>query len=430
MQVMKIGGAVLKSPQGFSAMLDILKSAGAEPFAVVISAFSKSTYLLREAAFTAEDGLESKSYKILEGVIEENTGFYRTILKKEEHLQKLDSFFKKSSGEIRSLLKGISITREVTPRTLDLILSFGEYFALKIVSQYLSEQNFNFTMINAADVIVTDSRFGRAVPLPENTKKNVQKIILPELKKNKFVLTQGFVARTESGDISTMGIESSNLTAALLANMLDAEKLIVWTDVEGFRSADPKIVSGTHHVPYLDYKTSRFLSMNGMKLLYPSMLGYLEEKGIRLIYKSAYDRKGDSTEINLEAPEVFVSMIISKGGMYYTKFEDTREPDTGSVLLETARNNSIFFFSLSKTGFSLLTQRKTSLPDKYKAEYKDNYAMITCLNLELKQDLSNLHNKNKALEIHSEYCSCGKVLRILCPEEEVENIIRILHGLV
>ena len=122
-------------------------------------------------------------------------------------------------------------------------------------------------------------------------------------------------------------------------------------------------------------------------------------------------------------------MIISKGGLYFTKVEDTRESDTGTILLENARTNSISFFSLSKTGFSLLTQRKISLPDKYKAEYKDSHAVITCLNLDIKQDLSNVLNKNKSLEIHSEYCSCGKVLRIICPEGEVESIIRILHDL-
>lgn len=427
MQVMKFGGAVLKSINGFVSMLDILKNYGNEPLLIVISAFSKSTTQLRTAAITAETGLENKSYKILDTVIEENTNFYKTLLKDNENIERLNIFFKKATKEIRSLLKGISITREVTPRTMDLILSYGEYFALRIVSEYLSSQNFVFEIVNAADVIVSNDNYGSATPIIEKTRKNVAKFILPALKSKGIVLTQGFVARTESGEISTMGMESSNLTAAVLANMLEASSLVVWTDVEGFRSADPKIIVNTKPIPKLSYQSARFLSLSGMKLLYPSMLDYLEEKGIKLIYKSAFVPDGEFTEISNLSSETDFSIIIHKSNLVRTSINDIIHKDISNILYEVAKANSIYFMSLSNTGMRVLTTKKVQFSGLFNVLVERNISFISYVNIgENKYSAEDI--LEDGVEIHLEESYIGNVLRIICPDAITENIIKRIQA--
>mgnify|MGYP003815625449 CR=1 FL=1 len=432
MKVMKFGGAVLKSVDGFRAMVEIVRASAEEPLLIVVSAFSKSTSRLQEAAISAESGLESKSYKILDGVIDENASFYHFLIKENEHINKLNAFFKKSSEEIRSFLKGISITREVTPRTMDLILSYGELFALQIVSQYFSSQGFTFTMFNATDIIVTNDNYGNASPIIDKTFQNVKKFILPAIENNSILLTQGFVARSENGEITTMGMESSNLTAALLANMLDAKELTIWTDVEGFRSNDPKIVSNTELIPFIDFKTARFLSMSGMKLLYPSMLDFLEEKNIKLVYRSAFNPTGDSTVINsninnnIDSISQPITMIITKPNLFRIKINDIIYNEICELLYAIAKTNSTYYLSMSRTGLNLLTTKKVILPTKFNPEYDKDISLISCLNLPSSANHFISENMNE-IEKHYDRCFCGNILRIVVPDNNSEEIIRSLH---
>ena len=195
-------------------------------------------------------------------------------------------------------INSISITGELTPRIQDAVLSFGELLALIIIDKYLDEKNIKHKCIDSTSIIVSDNNFLKAKPLLKETGDNVIKFLLPELNDNQIIITQGFVARSVDGDITTMGMESSNLTATLLACILKSDKLTLWTDVEGIRSADPKFISDTKLIKNLSFTDAYVSAENGLKLIYPSMIDIAEENNLELIYKSAFNSQGGSTLIN------------------------------------------------------------------------------------------------------------------------------------
>ena len=299
MKVMKFGGAILRNGDGFTAMSKIIKSETEKPLIIIISAFSTATRALARSARLAESGDEKGAMKLLDFIVSEHKTFAKDIIKEKTHFHYLNQFYKETSERIRELLNGIYVTGDLTPRILDIVMSYGEYLALQTVDSFLDEQGISHTCIDAASVIVTNSDYGKAKPNISETQLNVNKILKPALKDSGVVLVQGFVARSTAGELTTMGMESSNLTSALLANLLGASELVFWTDVDGIRTADPKIAKITLPVKSLSYSDAYTLGVNGLKLLYPGMFSLIEEKKIRTVFCSVYKPDGDYTEINI-----------------------------------------------------------------------------------------------------------------------------------
>ncbi|MBM2815190.1 MAG: aspartate kinase [Ignavibacteria bacterium] len=295
MQILKFGGAVLSSKKGFEKLIEIIINNNTKPVLVIISAFSKATRNLSKAAGFAESGDEQKAMLAANQVVADYTDIANQLIDSQSVKEKLFHLFDEGIQKIGDLLRGVSIIKELTLKTSDAILSFGEYFALQTVYHFLLEREFNVGSIDSTDVIVTNSDFGNAEPDIEATKRNVELKIKPALELFDLVLTQGFVAKDSSGKITTMGIESSNLTAALYADLLNAEELTIYTDVEGIRTSDPKLIQQTKSVKSMTYEQAFIAAVNGLKLIHPGMLYYLKEKNVRLSFRSAFNPSGEFT---------------------------------------------------------------------------------------------------------------------------------------
>ncbi len=295
MQLIKFGGAALTNIDGFNSLLSALRRIESDKLVLVISAFSHTTRHLIDSANSSEKGnLDFARGKVTQ-IMNEYRNFGRQLIKSSGRLEILENILDRGEDTLQQIMKGISITQELTPRTLDYVMSFGELYAAKTVEQILLENNFRAKFIDAADVIVTDTNYGRARPVFSKTEDKVYSVLSPEINKNDITIIQGFAARGTNGEITTMGIESSNLTAALLADLLKIKRLTLFTDVEGIRSADPKIVNNTKLISELNYPDAMKLSQAGLKLIYPAMIDRAKKAGIELIYKSAYSGSGFTT---------------------------------------------------------------------------------------------------------------------------------------
>lgn len=300
MKVMKFGGSVLRTSEGFGHMVRILK-AESNPLLVIISAFGSSTRDLEQAARSAESGAQELAFAYLEEIITEHRRFADDLLTNSATKAALNFFLDESALRIRDLLRGISITRELTSRTLDIILSYGELLAIHIVRHYLDESGFELAFVSADAVIVTDSSHGAATPNRDLTAAKVTSTLLPAFDKKKLVLTQGFVAKSSLGEITTMGKESSNLTATLLAELLGAEEVVIWTDVPGICTADPKIAPDTRTIPEMSYAEARVAAGAGLKLIYATMIEPTERAGIPISFRSAFDSTAQFTTISRDS---------------------------------------------------------------------------------------------------------------------------------
>ena len=296
MTVMKFGGAVLGDAEGFLRMTRILERS--EGALVVVSALATTTRDLEAAARTAAAGDVETALNALEEI-------------RSTHLQMVDQIVRTSAlqdagrselnqdiQELRRILEGVSVTRQITPRTLDRVLAFGERFALTLAHYTLLDTGLDATAIDATDLLVTSDTFGQATPIVSKSRIRIEKSLIPLLSQHRFVVTQGFIGATERGEPTTMGRESSNLSATMMASLINAKQVVVWTDVAGVRSTDPELVTSTTVRPHLSFAQARHAAHHGLKLLYKTMIDPAEEAGIPISIRSMMVPDGEHTEID------------------------------------------------------------------------------------------------------------------------------------
>ncbi|HOK14540.1 MAG TPA: hypothetical protein PK007_06410, partial [Candidatus Kapabacteria bacterium] len=224
MNIIKIGGILLSDFANYDKFKKFLGDFSRPAF-VVISAIGKTTRLLQKAAYQAFENNYESAVETIHLIKELHLSIVNRIFGAENDVNtQLNNVF----IEIQNLIKGISITRELNNKILDKILAKGEILSSIIVFNYLIKNNFPVSLLNANDYIITDNNFGSANPIIEETKKRLENLEI----QNKIYLIAGFYGSTLNGATTTMGYESSNLTAALLASVFDVDSITIITDVD------------------------------------------------------------------------------------------------------------------------------------------------------------------------------------------------------
>lgn len=293
MTVQKFGGAILRNPEGFRTMVSIVGRHTAHGCVVVVSAIGSTTRTLSKAADKASQGASQDAQELLLNVTDAHLGLADEVISNEPLRRTLRHALAGYHEQAAQLLKSISVTRTCSPRTLDRVLATGEDLARTIVTAALVDAGLPARDVDARTLIVTNSTFGQASPLLEQTRHRVLHAL--GTSPDGIVVTQGFVASSEQGDTTTMGRESSNLSAALLAACLGASGVTIWTDVEGVRTADPSICSGTFPIEHLHYDQARIAASYGLKLLYPTMIEPAQMAGIPVQIASPSNQDAGTT---------------------------------------------------------------------------------------------------------------------------------------
>lgn len=176
----------------------------------------------------------------------------------------------------------------------DQIVSYGEYLSTKIISTYLHQQNINNTWLDAKYYIKTNSCFTDAKVNWEETKLTITPTIF---KNNSIVITQGFIGGNETAQITTLGREGSDFSAAIFAHCLQVNSLTIWKDVPGVLNADPKWISTAQKLPKISYKEAIELSYYGASIIHPKTIKPIQNSGIQLHVKSFDDSEANGTVI-------------------------------------------------------------------------------------------------------------------------------------
>jgi aspartate kinase len=174
--------------------------------------------------------------------------------------------------EIRDILRGISLIKELSPRSLDYISSFGERMSVRCLADFFSRNGLPAKAHDVWDLgFVTDSNFGIARPLPDY-KDRMRKAFAEQVPGDIVPVVTGFIGKNEEGEITTVGRNGSDLTASLVAAALQAEEVEIWTDTDGVMTADPSVVTSARNIPTMRFDEAAELAYFGSRVLHPSTL--------------------------------------------------------------------------------------------------------------------------------------------------------------
>ena len=289
MRVLKFGGTSVGSAEAIKQVGEIVKqSARSEQLAVVVSAVGGVTNALIELGEKA--AVRDRSYEeLLTSLKLRHLELYATLNGQED-----EGFIEKLFGQLSEVCKGVFLLKELTPRTSDYIQSCGERLSAHIIGRYFDHLGIKSNTFDSRDYIITDKQFGNATVRWPLTKNALNSINGQMTQVNLF---PGFVASTEDKETSTLGRGGSDFTAALLANVFEAEALEIWTDVNGLMTADPRLVKNAHLLEHVSYEEALELSHFGAKVLYPPSIQPALDLGIPIWIKNTFDPAGPTTEV-------------------------------------------------------------------------------------------------------------------------------------
>ncbi len=289
MKVLKFGGTSVGSPEAIRKVGDIVKkSSEQEQLIVVVSAVGGVTNRLVSLGLLAEQG-DTQYESLLKTLEQEHLDIHSQLINKGDQSEITNIF-----RQLREVCKGVFLLKELTPRTSDYIHSCGELLSAYIVSQYLEYLNVAVGLYDSRAFLFTDKQFGNAQIQWSETKCALEKV---QSEFKRVSLFPGFIASTSDNETSTLGRGGSDYTASLLANILKASSLEIWTDVNGLMTADPRLVRNARLLEHVSYEEALELSHFGAKVLYPPSIQPALDSGIPIHIRNTFDPQGSTTEV-------------------------------------------------------------------------------------------------------------------------------------
>lgn len=345
MKIQKFGGSNFISKQIFENFVKILLNTDGNTL-VVVSALGKTTRRLLESAKLAENGNLTEAINITEKLKQFTLNLVDSIFEAEEYksacLNNLNNLFE----QVGKYLKNISILKELTPKVSDSLLSFGERISLSVFENFCLSKKIKFISVDAGEIIITDDNFTSANPLPDLIKENIANKILPLFKDNSVILTQGFIGKTVKGEYSTMGFESSNLTALLFAKCLSAKEITIWTDVEGVYNIDPNIWQKAKQLSELSFFEAIKAAKYGNKLFYPKMIEEASLLNMEITFRSVHNPAGKFTRISAGTNQRDKMVNILEEVSFFKMNLNVLDEPSGKIFKKlTVKNDSFRYVS-------------------------------------------------------------------------------------
>ncbi len=295
---MKFGGTSVGDASCIARVAQIVRDASREnPVVVVVSAMSGVTNRLVEAATRSQAGEHEEVASIFQALRKQHEVALGALVRSGEKRAGLAKSLEKIFAEGERLCKGTALLKELTPRTLDSISSLGERLSAPVVASALEEIGARSEAVDATEVIVTDSFHGGADPLMERTRERSQARLLPLLQAGVIPVVTGFFGASEEGVLTTLGRGGTDYSATILGAALGADEIIIWTDVEGVLTADPRLVPDARTIPEISYREATELAYFGAKVLHPKTLRAVVQAGIPVWIRNSFAPERTGTKI-------------------------------------------------------------------------------------------------------------------------------------
>lgn len=307
MKVFKFGGASLESIERIKNVAEILRDFQDEPLVVVVSAIGKTTNELEKVVEHYYRRQRETASQLLYSI-------------QNRHLQLASQLIPDHSNPLFDQLRRLNTDMEWQlgekpyqsyDYYYDQIVSKGELMSSLIAHALFCQEGLCSQWLDAREVIRTDDTFRDGKILWEETRLQMEQKVKPLLKNAGILISQGFIGSAETGATTTLGREGSDYSAAIFANMLGAESLSIWKDVEGLKNADPRLFNDTVHIQEVNYNEVIEMAYYGAQVIHPKTIKPLQNKNIPLLVKCFLDKSLPGTVINgnngtLKLPPVIV----------------------------------------------------------------------------------------------------------------------------
>ncbi len=298
LRVMKFGGTSVGDADCVRRAAAIVQSAAAQgAVVVVVSAMSGVTNRLVQAAHDAEAGEQELFAKLVGELRMQHTTALEALVSDPQRRSKIAEVCREILEESDRLLRGTSLIHELTPRALDAISGIGERLSALLVAGAICELGLRSVAVSATEVIVTDPHHGRAEPLMTPTRARAEARLRPLLDQGIVPVVTGFIAATPEGIQTTLGRGGSDYSATILGAALGAQETVIWTDVDGVKTADPRLVPEARTLPEISYNEAAELAYFGAKVLHPNTLRPVTAAGVPVWIRNSFSPEKPGTKI-------------------------------------------------------------------------------------------------------------------------------------
>ena len=382
-RVFKFGGASLRDVANIKNVASILKNYREESIIIVVSALGKTTNALEKVveSHAKQDG---KAFEHLNAVKEIHYQIARALFSEQHEvfITLNDTFV-----EIEWALE--EEPHDNYDYMYDQIVSVGELASSRLVHAYLNEEGLATQWLDARDVILTDDIFREGWVQWEETQERANRVVIPMLQQDGFVITQGFIGSTTENFTTTLGREGSDYTAAIFSYCLDAEDMSIWKDVPGVLTADPRIFDNVTKLDRLSYKEAIEMTYYGAKVIHPKTIKPLQNKSIPLYVKSFVDPSGSGTYISNEVEDNYPALVAverNQALLYISTrdFSFVAEHHINYLFNEIAnRRLQVNMMQNTAISFAVCVNDIDEKVDQFAEDIKEDFKVIIDRNLEL-----------------------------------------------
>ncbi len=308
MIVMKFGGTSVGSPENIAKAVALVKKEPREKV-VVVSAMTKVTDSLTNIANAIIDMptsvVEKEVLKFQDEIYKRHKEVLDKLVKddkvRKEAMQKIGEFAEK----LKITLLGVGYLEDLTPKSLDYILSFGERFSSVVVAAVMRSKGMKAVALTGYEAgIITDSNFGCARPISMELEKNVKSRLMPFIEKGITPVVTGFIAADRQARMTTLGRGGSDYSASLLGRYLAVEEVQIWTDVDGIMSTDPNVVKNAKLIKNISYVEAMDLAYFGAKVIHSKMIAPAMGVNIPVRVKNTFNPDCEGTLIVMEQKKI------------------------------------------------------------------------------------------------------------------------------
>jgi len=295
--ILKFGGTSISSPSNIRHVASLIKSLSKEHKIIpVFSAISGITDDLIRITNLIQNRNKDPASSLAKKIVKIHLDISNHCVKNPKIRKDLANRMKTDLGELEELLHGMLLLGEVTPRSSDYLISFGERLSINLIAYALIDMGIKAVPLTGKDIgIVTDSNFGEAKPLMDTTRLHVSHTIESLLQKKIMPVIGGFTGADQHGNITTFGRGGSDYTATIVASSIKANEVWLMSDVDGLMTTDPKIVKNAKLIKEVSYVEAMEMALFGAKHIHPRALEPLVTKKIPLRIRNTFNIKNAGT---------------------------------------------------------------------------------------------------------------------------------------
>ena len=328
MIVMKFGGTSVQDEEAIGRVISIVRSRLSEKPLVVVSALARVTRLLCAVADEAGQQNEEKVRELLAQLRERHFSLAANLLSGSPGLLgECNRDIETLISGVANFVGGVCQIGELSPRSEARIISVGELLSSTIISYAFNASGITCHWIDARRMITTDDNYLSARPDLQVTEANVKRIVGMESRGTDLMITQGFVASTGKGATTVLGFEGSDYSAAIFGMALNAERVEIWTDVDGIRTADPRVIHDTRKIDVISYEEAAEMAAMGARVLHPLTIEPARKRNIpiRVLNSSNPSCEGSLVVRSDEAPDGPKSVAFRDGILFIRIASDKLE---------------------------------------------------------------------------------------------------------